>query len=117
MERFGTFENVNVQYFPAKSKNENTEKCTNKWMNCFKAWAKYRGKPVEIETLLPAELDVLLQHFYAEVKKKDGSDYEPNSLASMQAGIDRYLRGKKYEHSVLNSREFSVSRAVLEGKA
>ena len=52
-----------------------------------------------------------------ELKKQDEQDYEPNSLCSKQASIDRYIRKRDYMHSILKSREFASSKAVLEGKA
>ena len=57
-----------------------------------------------------------MQSFYAEVRKTNGDEYEPNSLASMQAGIDRYLKENNYHVSIIRDRVFSTSRAVLEGK-
>ena len=62
----------------------------------------------------PSRLDEILQQFYAEVKRKDGTDYEPSSLSNMQAAIDRHLREAGYMYSALPSRH---SRNVLEGKA
>ena len=41
-------------------------------------------------------LDEILQQFYAEVKRKDGTDYEPSSLANMQVALDRHLREAGY---------------------
>ena len=38
------------------------------------------------------ELDEKLQRFFAEVRKKDGSDDEPDSLRVMIAFLDRHLR-------------------------
>ena len=46
----------------------------------------------------------------------DGDEYEPNSLASMQAGIDRYLKENNYHVSIIKDRVFSTSGAVLEEK-
>ena len=114
MERFGS---DNVDFYVANAINTNTQRCTNKWVNCFHEWAAARKREQEIEKLAPVDLDIILQKFFAEVRKRDGTDYEPNSLASLQAGIDRYLRGKNYKYSILNHQYFSRSRAVLEGKA
>lgn len=50
-------------------------------------------------------------------QEKNGTDYEPNSLASMQASIDRFLKESGYPYSILNDRAFWDSRSVLEGKA
>ena len=44
----------------------------------------------------PQALDGLLKKFYVEIRKKDGTDYEPDSLRVIQAAIDRYLGHKKY---------------------
>ena len=49
--------------------------------------------------------------------KQDGSEYEPDSLKVMQAALERYLSTQKYPYSLINSLEFSSSRAVLEAKA
>ena len=35
------------------------------------------------------ELDEKLRRFFAEVRKKDGSDYDPDSLRVMIASLDR----------------------------
>ena len=50
------------------------------------------------------DLDKVLQSFYAEVRKSNSDKYEPISLASMQAGIDRYLIGKNDHVSIIRDR-------------
>ena len=62
-------------------------------------------------------MDEILQQFYADVKRKDGTDYEPSSHANMQAALDRRLREAGYMYSLLTSRHFLNSRNVLEGRA
>ena len=85
-------------------------------MNCFKEWATLKKIGNDIEKLAPFELDLTLQNFFTEVRKRNGKEYEHNSLASLQAGLDRYLRMKNYKFSILNHQYFARSRAVLEGK-
>ena len=75
-----------------------------------------RGEVRPTFPLSPIDLDIVFQSFYAEVRKTNGDKYEPNSLASMQAGIDRYLKENNYHVSIIRDRLFSTSRAVLEGK-
>ena len=117
MNRFDNCNENTIKNYIEKSKNINTTKATNQWIHLYRLWAENKQEVQEIETLSPVELDAILQHFYAEVKKKNGDDYEPNSLCSMQAGIDRYLKDKKYKHSIIRDDEFATSRSVLEGKA
>ena len=108
MERFGT--EKDIDFYVANATNANTQRCTDKWVNCFKEWATSKKKDHEIEKLAPFELDLRLQNFFTEVRKRDGTEYEPNSLASLQAGIDRYLKLKGYKYSILKHQYFSRSR-------
>ena len=48
-------------------------------------WANEKKKPTA------EELDGIRRDFYTELKKNDGSEYEPEPLGVMQASLDRYL--------------------------
>ena len=115
MERFSA--TVSIKELKAKAKNTNTTKSTCQWVPVYLSWAKIRNKEQEIERLEPSRLDEILQQIYAEMKRKDGTDYEPSSLANMQAALDCRLREAGYMYSLLTSRHFLNSRNVLEGKA
>ena len=52
--------------------------------------------------------------FYAEVRDKDGLEYEPESLKSMLAALDRHL--VDFKCSTIRHRQFYQSKLVLEGK-
>ena len=49
------------------SKNENTAKSTGFWISFRKNWCVDKEITDEIENYEPAELNTLLEHFYAEV--------------------------------------------------
>lgn len=117
MERFATASLADINVLKEKAKNDNTEKSTNNWVNTYRTWASSRGVLLNLEDQPVIELNNTLQLFYAELKKKDGKDYEPTSLASMQAALDRYLKDNNYAFSILTDRAFKGSRDVLEGKA
>ena len=51
------------------------------------------------KTFFAKNLNSLLKRFYAEVKTKNGEDYEPDSLRVMIAAIDRFLKDKGYKLS------------------
>ena len=55
--------------------------------------------------------------FYAEIKKQDDEDYEPESLRIMQCALERYLKDNGYEISILRDREFRKSQDILNAKA
>ena len=116
MDRFSSVNSEDIQSLVNKSKNSNTTKAISQWMKVFNSWAALRGEVRPIYLLSPIDLDKVLQSFYAEVRKTNGGEYEPNSPASVQAGIDRYLKENNYHVSIIRDRVFSTSRAVLEGK-
>ena len=49
------------------SKNENTAKSTDFWLSVQKKWCLEKKITDEIENYEPAELNTLLEHFYAEI--------------------------------------------------
>ena len=67
--------------------------------------------------MAPEKLDKVLSKFYAEVKKKDGDDCEPESLKIMQSAIERYLKEKNYPMKIVRWREFHPSQEILNAKA
>ena len=86
------------------------------WLSLWKTWCERKSIALEIEEHKPAELNRLLEKVYAEVKNKNGKDYEPDSLRVMIAAFDRYLKDKQYALSIVKDREFHSSKQVLEGK-
>ena len=48
--------------------------------------------------------------------KKDGQEYEPDSLTSFQRSINRYLHQKSATFNIIEDREFETSRAALAAK-
>ena len=60
------------------STSKNTKKGTQVWINVFNNWAKCRGYNEPIYAYKVSELNEVLKKFYVEVRKKDGSSYEPN---------------------------------------
>ena len=51
------------------------------------------------------------------MRKKDGKEYEPDSLRVMQGSLQRYLIDRKCQINILSDIEFEGSRRILEGKA
>ena len=83
------------------------------WKNCLE------DKEItdEIENYELAELNTLLEDFYAEVNNKKCEDYGPESLKVMMALLDRHLKNKRCTLSIVRDTEFSSSKEVLEDKA
>ena len=116
MDRFSSVYSEDLQSLVNKPKNSNSTKATSQLIRIFNSWAALRGEVPPIYLVSPIDLDKVLQIFYAEIRKTNGDEYEPNSLASVQAGIDRYLKENNYHVSIIRDRVLSTSRAVLKGK-
>jgi hypothetical protein len=50
---------------------------------------KLKNETRELHKIEPTELDPLLANFVLTVRKKDGGEYEPNSLRSIISSVDR----------------------------
>ena len=116
-QRFGFANETTIEQFKNCSKNPNTVRSTSFWLNVWKTWCQEKNIANKMEEHEPAELNKLLEQFYAEVKNKNGKDYEPDSLRVMIAALDRHLNEQGYKFSIIRCREFHSSKQVLEGKA
>ena len=113
-ERFPDFQVQEIQELRQNSENQNTKKSTTTWLN---VWAESKNFETNLLSYEGKQVDETLQKFFAEIRKKDGSEYEPDSLRVMLASLDRHLRKKDTAFSIAKDIEFSNSRKVLEGKA
>ena len=82
----------------------------NIWVNRFEAWQIAQRLPHLLQDIEKEEVDGILQRFH-------GEDYEPVSLRTMLASLDRYLRDHTKSFSILRDKDFAESRKVLNGKA
>ena len=105
LARFVSVSEDDIACFLEENENKNTVRKTNQDVGLLKAFLK-RKSTQELEELSPQDLDACLQEFVVVVWKQDGSDYEPSSLHSLVASIERYLK-KNYGYSIINSLEFS----------
>ncbi|XP_068756877.1 uncharacterized protein KIAA1958-like [Montipora capricornis] len=86
-------------------------------MNVWKSWAESKGLNNDIVKYKAKELDECLSRFFAEIRKSDGSNCEPDSLRVMLAALHRHLKQNDSKISIAKDREFVKCRQVLERKA
>ncbi|XP_068691379.1 uncharacterized protein KIAA1958-like [Montipora foliosa] len=115
--RFPEISGEEIQQLAEKAVNKNTVKTTKTWMNVRKSWAESKGLNNDIFKYEAKELGECLSRFFAEIRKSDRSNYEPDSLRVMLAALDRHLKQNDSKISIAKDREFVKCRQVLEGKA
>ena len=115
--KFKTSSHSDVQHLIELNRNSHTTQSTITWLRRFNKWALERQMKIGDVTDIPrAELDGVLQKFYAELVKQNGQEYEPESLKVMIASLNRHI--KEYcGYSILSYKDFELSRKVLNGKA
>ena len=81
--RFVLTDEIVVDQLKQNAKNINTTKSTQSWLNVWQKWASERKVNPKLEQYEHEDLDKMLLMFYAEVRTKDGLEYELESLKSM----------------------------------
>ena len=104
-----------IHNFIDKQKKINTVRSTKRDLKLFYEFVVKKGELRNIEHIPPTDLDILLSSFYIEIRKRDGSQYEPVSLTSVKASIERHLKDHDCEYS-LHDRMFSLSNRTLAAK-
>ena len=88
MDRFAVLREDDTAALAERAFNGNTKKSTKQWMNVYKSWAKIRGENEIMEEILPvSKLNNVLRRFYAEIRKQNGKEYEPDCLSVMQGAL------------------------------
>ena len=114
---FKTASNSELQHLIELNQNPHTTNSTTTWLRRFNKWALQKQLKIGDITDIPkAELDGILQKFYAELMKQNGQEYEPESLKVMIASLNRHIKGE-CGFSILIDKDFELSRKVLNGKA
>ena len=79
-QRFGFASKTTIEELKKFSKNPNNVKSTSFWLNVRETWCKQKNIVNKLEENESEKLNKLFETFYAEVKNKNGDDYEPDSL-------------------------------------
>ncbi|KAM6473129.1 uncharacterized protein KIAA1958 homolog isoform 2-T4 [Liasis olivaceus] len=102
----------------SREQNEKTIRSTQTALRNFREFliSKYPSETREIYIIPCKELDAYLASFFVDARQKDGSEYEPNSLANYQCGLERYLKEHRYGYSITRDKEFKRSQEALKQK-
>ena len=113
--RFANFD-VSVEDYVDSLENKNTKEKTERDVRLLKTFLSSQNEERELHEIPPQELDKYLAEFIRSVRRKDGADYEPTSLRSLIASFERHLKRNNYLASIINDREFELTRKCLQSK-
>jgi hypothetical protein len=105
-----------INAFIQQQQKKSTVDCTKRDMKIvYKCLVGEKHDLRNVENIAPHELNLLLSEFYMDIKRNDGSEYEPGILNSLKSSIDRYLQENEYECS-LREKQFKLSNKTLASK-
>ena len=112
-------ENNNVEEFREfilQQKPKNTKIKTQSDMKTWKRFCLAEDESREIIDLPEEELNLLLCKFFKNIKKVDGTEYEPGTLTPFQRSIQRSLNESGSIINIIEGEKFKLSREVLSSK-
>ena len=80
-EKFVTFDITEVEEFIDNEENSNTRRKTKNNMALLSSFMAKEKENRQFGEILPQELDNYLSRFLHSVRKKNGDEYEPATLA------------------------------------
>ncbi|XP_076358316.1 uncharacterized protein LOC143250962 isoform X3 [Tachypleus tridentatus] len=102
----------------ARMENQNTVRKTKTDLQLVNSFLSKVGEQRPLEKIPPKELDSVLASFIVNVKKRNGDEYEPDSLRGLLSSVDRYLRKQRYPVAIFSpaGESFSKTRESLRMK-
>ena len=89
MKRFYSASDSDIDTLKQASGSKNTKKSTLSWMRVFNNWKITHSYTEEIYAYQPEDLNLILEKFYVELWKTNGTDYELACLRVMMSSLDR----------------------------
>ena len=105
-----------IEGFINNQKSAKSTKKTTTDMNTLSRFMKTIGMSENVESLPASELDHLLCKFFMNIRKKNGEEYEPDTISGFQRSIQRYLSYKGSSFNIFKDKDFEKSRKVLSAK-
>ena len=97
-------------------RNINTKKKTEHCIKLFNEFLSQKFIMLPPEYHDHHELNQHLCRFIIQLKKQDGSQYEPVTVRSIVGSIARYLNDKRYDVNIMEHHDFRDMREVLKRK-
>ena len=108
---------TSVEDYVESLENKNTKEKTKRDVKLLEEFLRNeKNDEREVHTIEPAELNKYLAKFIHSVRLKDGGDYDPSSLRCLVSSIERHLKRNNYPVSIINDKQFALTRKCLQSK-
>ena len=94
---------------------KNTKSSTTQWVKNLEPYCRSKkDTEVNFSTIELADLAVLFESFYADLRRKDGEQYRRNSLMACRSALHRHLSHHRPSVNLFVDGVFSKSNKVLD---
>ena len=94
---------------------KNTKSSTTQWVKIFELYCRSKkDTEVKFSTIELADLAVLFESFYADLRRKDGEQYRRNSLMACRSALHRHLSHHRPSVNLFVDGVFSKSNKILD---
>jgi len=107
---------TDMDNFISENENVSTRKKTLSHIKLLRQFFLQIGESREPQDIPPSQLDALLSKFFASVRQKNGSEYEPSYLRGMHGSFEGFLKKSNYPISLITGCEFNRTREALKSK-
>ncbi|XP_070550322.1 uncharacterized protein KIAA1958-like [Ptychodera flava] len=105
-----------VNNFIKSQRKVSTVRTTERDVNKVRRFIETRyDDHIELSDIPATALNEYLAAFFINMKKADGSDYEPDSISAVNHSIERYFSEKRYG-VILNDKQFDLANEALKAK-
>lgn len=113
---FGTSSEEDRSRLVAAAVPKNTQSSTTYWVSMFASyWKEKKSTDFDGKVVSHSDLASVLEGFYADARKKDGSEFKRNSLMAARGALNRHLLSLRADVNLFQGDVFRKSNAVLNG--
>ena len=91
-KRFGNASNKEIQEMIENIQSKSTQKANLKAARVLRAYLQSRGEPTGFESFDNNTLNLMLSHFYINVRQGNGEKYKTSSLEGIRFLLNRYIQ-------------------------
>jgi hypothetical protein len=95
--------------------DQDSDRNTEGAVRTLREFCDWSGRDEEFETLSKAALDSLLEDFYGNVTKQDGTSYHRNGFTGLRYGISRFMK-KHSGVDITNDPAFVASESAYKAR-
>lgn len=94
---------------------KNTALATDFWVRSFSEYNGHKENPIDFKTAQKSAIADLLEQFYTDARKKDGSKYTRNSYLAARSALQRHLSTIQSDVKLFTCPEFRRANKFLDG--